>query len=132
MQGRQPDAEDIDEHAERVHAAISETAQVSDNSFDKPDPEDTKPGTPKYESHKKQLARVKDPAATAELSNVDATAKLSSPTQGGTSTPPPLSNRSQRGKYSFETFGVEPIGKNSWRLDSPRSLKVRRNISSDV
>jgi len=30
----------------------------------------------------------------------------------------------EKKKFSFETFGVEPIGPYSWKLNSPRSLQV--------
>jgi len=114
--------EDIDEHAEKVHAAIADSARPADDLYQADAEDGEKPGTPVYESHKKQLKTRKEPpshGATAKTLAISCDSD-----NKGSSTPPPLSNRSQRGKYSFETFGVEPLGKNSWRLDSPRSLKV--------
>jgi len=110
-----PSPGERDVHTVDVHEAIKDTARANIDNYE-PVVEVKRQMTPVYGSHKKQLQNRKKEEAKGGK-----TAKRGSPSPeakaGG-------SRRAPKGTCNFETFGVEPIGKDSWRLDSPRSLKV--------
>ena len=100
-----------DNDSEMIHAAIKDSAPNNDD-FLKGDSVMHTQSTPPYQSHTKQAEERGIPLPHRK---------------GHNSSRPkaqPEKTHASEGSHSFDTFGVEPLGPDSWKLDSPRSLEV--------